>query len=451
MPRPERPNAPPFPIAYTAEMAEQNRRTFLKTTSVAAASASRILGANDRIQVAVVGIGGRGRGHINEWARVPGAQIAALCDVNQEALERGQAQVLKLTRQNPKGYADMRELFADKGVDAVSMPLPNHWHALATIWAVQAGKDVYVEKPACHNVFEGRKMIEAARKYNRMVQVGSQSRTIAHKVRAMQLLQDGVIGKLYLAKGLCYKRRPSIGKKPDQPVPPGLKWDLFLGPAPMRAFNENRFRYNWHWFWDTGNGDIGNQGVHEMDIARWGLGKAGHPVAVYSSGGKFIYDDDQETPNTQYAVLDYGDCELHFEVRGLVTDDTGALKRDGRNTVGNLFYGADGYMSVDDDGFRVYKGEDHKLVMDEKAARSSTAVHMENFANACRSRNYKDLTADVEVGVISANLCHLANISYRLKRRLEFDPAKWEFKGDSQANAMLTRKYRAPYIVPEKV
>jgi predicted dehydrogenase len=418
-----------------------------------AASYSRILGANDRIGVGVVGLGGRGRAPMNEWTKVPGSQIVALCDVDQAALERGQAQVLKATGQNSKGFADMRELFADKIVDAVSMPLPNHWHALATIWAVQAGKDVYIEKPACHNVYEGRKMVEAARKHNRMVQIGSQSRTIDHKIKAMQLLKEGVIGKVYLSKGFCYKRRPSIGHKADGPVPAGVKWDLFLGPAPMRPFNPNRFKYNWHWFWDTGNGDIGNQGVHEMDIARWGLGDKGLPTNVFSSGGKFVYDDDQETPNTQYAIFNYGDAEIHFEVRGILTDDMGSLKRQGTNTVGNIFYGGDGYLSVDDGGFQVYKGEKHEKVMDVKAERgqSSTAVHMENFAKACRSRNYKDLTADVEVGVISADLCHLANISYRLKKRLEFDPARQQFKNDPEANKLLTRPYRAPYVVPEKV
>jgi hypothetical protein len=273
-----------------------------------------------------------------------------------------------------------------------------------------------------------------------------------YKIKAMQLLQEGVIGKVYLSKGFCYKRRPSIGKKPDGPVPPGVNWDLFLGPAPMRAFNENRFKYNWHWFWDTGNGDIGNQGVHEMDIARWGLGERKYPKAVYSSGGKFAYDDDQETPNTQYAVLDYGDCELHFEVRGLLTDDMGSLTRSGKNTVGNIFYGSEGYMAVDDGGYQVHKGENHEKVMDVKPERggNTTAVHMENFAKACRSRNHKDLTADVEIGVVSADLCHLANISYRLKKRLDFDPVKREFK-DAAANKMLTRAYRAPYVVPEKV
>jgi len=343
----------------------QNRRSFLQGAAVAAVagSASRILGANDRVNVAVVGLGGRGRAHVTEWAKVPGSRIVALCDVDQASLERGQALAEKATGEKAKGYVEMRKLFEDKDIDAVSMPLPNHWHALATIWACQAGKDVYIEKPACHNVWEGKKMVEAARKYNRMVQIGSQSRTVPMKIRAMQLLKEGVIGKVYLAKGLCYKRRPSIGHKPDGPVPPGVNWDLFLGPAPMRPFNENRFKYNWHWFWDTGNGDIGNQGVHEMDIARWGLGVA-YPKSVVSFGGKYAYDDDQETPNTQYASLDYGGMQIDFEVRGIFTDGTQAMPRQGRNTVGDLFYGTDGYMSIDDDGFQVYKGEKHEKVMD---------------------------------------------------------------------------------------
>jgi predicted dehydrogenase len=435
-------------------MVSPNRRTFIQAAAALSIGSSRILGANDRVNVAVVGLGGRGRAHVSTWAKVPGTRISALCDVDQASLERAQAQVEKLTTEKPRGFEDMRKLFADKDVDAVSMPLPNHWHALATIWAVQAGKDVYIEKPACHNVWEGRKMIEAARKYNRMVQIGSQGRSAPHKIQAVKLMQDGGIGKLYAANGICYKRRRSIGRKPDGPVPPGVNWDLFLGPAPMRAFNENRFKYNWHWFWDTGNGDIGNQGVHEMDIARWGLGQTAHPVGAVSSGGKFAYDDDQETPNTQYAVLDYGaGSELTFEVRGLITDQAGMLPFDGGNCVGDRFYGADGFLILDDDGFQVYKGEKREKVMDVKAERglNGTGVHMDNFAKAVRSRNYKDLTADVEVGVISANLCHLANIAYRLRRRINFDPKTWTCTGDAEANRMLTREYRKPYVVPDKV
>jgi predicted dehydrogenase len=432
-------------------MQTENRRTFVRTVAITAASASRILGANDRVNVGVVGLGGRGRAHVNEWMTVPGAQVTALCDVDQASLERGQTLVTRAGKEKPVGYNDMRKVFEDKNVDAVSMPLPNHWHALATIWACQAGKDVYIEKPACHNVFEGRKMIEAARKYKRMVQVGSQSRSTPHKMEAIAKLQDGVIGKLYQAKGICYKRRVSIGKKPDAPVPPGVDWDQFLGPAPKRAFNELRFKYNWHWFWDTGNGDIGNQGVHEMDLARWAL-NVGMPKSVVSTGGKYAYDDDQETPNTQLARFDYGDAELIFDVHGLITDQAGALPFQGQNCVGNVYYGADGFMSLDDRGYQIYKGEKRELIADVKADRkSTTALHMENFAKGVRSRNYKDLSADIEIGVISADLCHLANISYRVKRRLEFDAASEKFKGDVEANKMLTREYRKPYVVPASV
>jgi predicted dehydrogenase len=435
-------------------MMSPNRRNFLQAAAALSIGSSRILGANDRINIAVIGLGGRGRAHMNEWMKVPATRIAALCDVDQAALERGQALVEKATSEKPTGFADMRKVFASKDVDAVSMPLPNHWHALATIWAVQAGKDVYVEKPACHNVWEGKKMIEAARKYNRMVQIGSQSRSVPHFMQAVQALRDGVIGKLYTANGVCYKRRPSIGKKPDGPVPPGVDWDMFLGPAPMRAFNENRFKYNWHWFWDTGNGDIGNQGVHQMDIARWGLGREGHPISAISTGGKFVYDDDQETPNTQYATLQYDPgTELTFEVRGLITDQAGALRADGRNCIGERFYGADGYMIADDTGITVYKGEKREKTLEIKPERgdSSTRAHMENLTKAVRSRNYKDLNADVEIGVISANLCHLSNMAYRLKRRINFDPKTWTCPGDAEANRMLTREYRKPYVVPDKV
>ncbi|MDQ6678799.1 MAG: Gfo/Idh/MocA family oxidoreductase [Acidobacteriota bacterium] len=435
------------------QISDHTRRTFFSLGGAAlAASATQLRAADDKVNVAVIGLGGRGRAHMNEYSKLPDARILAVCDVDQAALERGQAQVEKATGTKPKGYSDMRKVFDDKEIQAVSMPLPNHWHALATIWAVQAGKDVYVEKPACYNPFEGTQMIAAARKYNRMVQIGSQSRSMEHKIKAMQLLKDGAIGKVYLAKGLCFKRRPSIGHKPDSPVPPGVDWSMFLGPAPMRPFNELRFKYNWHWFWDTGNGDIGNQGVHEMDIARWGLGVQNLPAAVSSTGGKYVYDDDQETPNTQMATFDYGDKELMFEVRGLPTGPEGGLQIRGGNTVGNLFYGSDGWMAVDGAGFQVYKGDKNEKTMDEKnTGMGDTGPHMANFLAAVKSRDMKDLHADVQIGVLSADLCHLANISYRLKRNLKFDDATQKFVNDNEANALLTRKYRAPYIVPAKV
>jgi len=434
-------------------MNKVSRRSFFYSAGMAltAAQATRVMGANDRINMAVVGLGGRGRAHVTGYMQIPEAQITALCDVNQEALERAQAQVMRATQQTPKGYKDMKEVFADKNVDAVSMPLPNHWHALATIWACQAGKDVYIEKPACHNVWEGTKMVEAARKYKRMVQIGSQSRSMPHKIKAMQLLKDGAIGKVYLAKGLCFKRRNSIGHKPDEPTPAGLDWDKFLGPAPMRPYNELRFKYNWHWFWDTGNGDIGNQGIHEMDMARWGLDR-GLPKGVSSTGGKYVYNDDQETPNTQLASFDYGDAELVFEVRGLVTGNEGGLGSDrSGNVIGDLYYGSDGWMAVSGAGFQLYKGQNGEKTMDEKNSGKDTVDHMQNFLKAVKSRNHEDLTADVEIGVLSATLVHIANASYRVGRRLNFDPKALKFVNDNEANAYLTRKYRAPYIVPDKV
>jgi predicted dehydrogenase len=436
-------------------MISQDRRNFLRAAGAAAiaTSAAPILGANRRVNVAVVGLGGRGGDHMNTLVALPDCRVAAVCDVNQAAQERAVARIEKAGGYKPRTYYDMRKLFEDKEVDAVSIATPNHWHALSTIWACQAGKDVYVEKPACHNIFEGRKMIEAARKYKRMVMVGSQGRSLAHRIRAVQLLNEGVIGQLYMAKGLCFKRRRSIGHTPDEPVPPGLNWDLFLGPAQMKPYSKNKFAYNWHWFWDTGNGDIGNQGVHEMDFAQWGLGVQGLPPKVVSTGGKFIYKDDQETPNTQLAVFEYGDKQIVFEVRGLLTGEEGGIQWRGGNVIGNLFFGSDGWMAVDANGFQVYKGEKNEKIMDEKPKERiwDTSTHMSNFLAAVRTRDPKTLTASVEIGVNAANLCHLANISYRLGRKLTFDPKNWTFPGDAEANALATRQYRPPYVVPENV
>ena len=434
-------------------MASISRRHFFYSagTALTAAQAARVMGANDRIQVAIIGLGRRGTIHVETYLKLTAdAEIAALCDVNQAALERQQAVVQQALGRTPKGYRDLREVFADKNVDGVSMPVPNHWHALATIWACQAGKDVYIEKPACYNIFEGQKMVEAARKYKRIVQIGSQGRSSPNRQRAMQLLHEGVIGKIYMARGLCFNRRRSIGHRADSPVPPGIDWDKFLGPAPMRPFNMLRFDYNWHWFWDTGNGDIGNQGAHQLDIAHWGLGKPGLPKSVVSTGGKYIYQDDQETPNTQLASFDYGDAEIVFEVRGVLTG-----KEEGVG-VGDLFYGSDGWMAASQTSFQVYKGERSEKVMDESAQGNSeadgNAPHFLNWLQAVRSRKVEDLNADVAVGVLAADLAHLANISYRVGKKLKFDAQAMTFPDEPEANRLLTRHpYRAPYIVPEHV
>jgi predicted dehydrogenase len=430
------------------------RRTFILTSGATALATQTAAGANDRVQIGVAGIRSRGREHAEIFARQPASRVVAVCDIDNAQTERAIPLVEKAQSSRPKTYQDYRRMLEDKDIDAVSLATCNHWHALGTVWACQAGKDVYCEKPASHNIWEGRKMVEAARKYQRIVQVGQQSRTTQHKIRAMQLLREGAIGKVYLAKGLCFKRRKSIGKEADTQVPPGIDYNTWLGPAPMRPFNPNRFHYNWHWFWDTGNGDIGNQGVHEMDIARWGLNKNTHPKRVESSGGKFVYDDDQETPNTQLATFEYDDCQLVFEVRGLLTGGETSIHYDGSNFIGNIFFGSDGFMSIDAYGFQIYLGEKRELAQEMKPSEPriwDTTPHMANFLQAVKSRKHTDLTCDIEQGHLSASLCHLANISYRVGRKLTFDPTAERFTGDEEANKLLTRNYRDPFVVPSNV
>jgi predicted dehydrogenase len=443
------------------------RRTFIQGAAAAIATARfPILGANDRVQLGVVGLGGRGHDHIGFYHQIDEARIAAVCDVNQAARERAVARIQKEKGHQPAEFADMRRMFESKDIDAVSLPLPNHWHALATIWACQAGKDVYVEKPATHNMFESVKVVEAARKYKRMVQVGSQSRTIPHKVKAIQLLHEGAIGKIVSARALCFRRRFSIGKTPDEPVPAGVDWEKFLGPAQMKPYSLNKFNYNWHWFWDTGNGDIGNQGVHEMDIALWGLNRKDWPVSVTSSGGKFIWDDDQETPNMQQAAFTWKDAQMTFDVRNLPTPPEGLAAMRGPNYVGNIFIGDLGFLVVDGAGYQLYKSaagnfvgargagagsrEKYELVSSEKANGADTVPQMKNFLEAVKSRDYTKLAAEIEIGARSASYCHLANIAYRTARPVKLDGAGKAI-GDREAAQLQTRVYRAPYVVPDKV
>jgi predicted dehydrogenase len=372
---------------------------------------------------------------------VPGVRVVALCDVDSTLFEGASKPIVEKQSQKPKTYQDIRKMLEDKEIDAISVATCNHWHALATIWGCQAGKDVYCEKPACHNVFEGRQMIAAARKHNRIVQIGSQGRSSEADQKVMELIRSGAIGDVYMARALCFKPRLSIGIKPDAPVPQGLNYDAWLGPAQMRPYNANYVHYNWHWFWDFGNGDIGNQGVHQMDIARWGMGKE-LPVKVSSMGGRYGYKDQGETPNTQTASFTFDDGKmLVFEVRGLETNDEDEVK------IGNLFYGSEGWIALD--GFKWYdlfrKGKK------ERSPNFNEGDHFANFIKAVRSRNSKDLTADVREGVLSADLCHLANIAYRVGRTLTFDPKTETFPGDEEANKLLTRNYRAPFVVPEQV
>jgi predicted dehydrogenase/ketosteroid isomerase-like protein len=429
------------------------RRTFILTAGATAAAVERAAGANDRVNVGVVGVRSRGREHADIFSRLPGSAVSALCDIDQSQSERAVPLVEKAQGSKPLVFQDLRRMLESKDVDAVSIANCNHWHALSAVWAMQADKDVYCEKPASHNVWEGRRMVDVARARGRVCQVGMQSRSLDHKRKAIDLLRQGAIGKVYLAKGLCYKRRKTIGKTPEEPIPAGVNYDLWTGPAPLRPFTRNRFHYNWHWFWDTGNGDIGNQGVHEMDIARWGLGKRELPASVFCSGGKFGYDDDQETPNTQTAVFEYADSQLIFEVRGLNTGGEASVAWDGSNFIGNIFLGTDGYMSVDSQGFQIYLGDKREPGPSMKATEAKiwdTSPHMANFLAAVRSRKASDLTCDIEDGHLSAALCHLANIGYRVGRKLRFDPARENFGADYEANQLLSRDYRAPYVIPDK-
>jgi predicted dehydrogenase len=441
------------------------------------------------VQVAIIGLNGRGGDHIKGFSRLANAQIAALCDVDPRVLDKRLAQMEKQGLPKPKTYADIRKLLDDKSIDAISIATPNHWHSLMAIWGCQAGKDVYVEKPCSHNWWEGKQLVEAAAKYNRIVQHGTQSRSGKGVIEGIKQINDGLIGEVYLARGLCYKWRDTIGRASEEPVPSGVNYDLWTGPAPMKPFTRNRFHYNWHWIWDTGNGDVGNQGVHEMDKARWGLGVK-YPTKVSAIGGHFMFDDDQQTPNTLNAVFEFVTPDgkrkvLEFEVRHWITNSeamigTKAFSSEGvpaaglaaapptdtksaaakpktgpdagsHNVIGNLFYGSKGYMAMGDyDSYKSWLGKE----MEPGPGGHGAGDHYANFIDCVRSRKKEDLHAPIEEGHISATLIHLANISYRLGRTIHFKPDTQEINGDKEAMELIRegdRGYRDPYVVPEKV
>jgi predicted dehydrogenase len=433
-----------------------NRRYFLMSSAVAAGAALK--GApsiNDTVRVACVGIRGQGNSHIHQYSRMPNVEIAALCDVDENILSQRMQQVEASGKKKPAAYTDVRKLLEDKSIDVISIATPNHWHSLIGIWACQAGKDVYVEKPCSHNIFEGRQLVAAAQKYNRIVQHGTNSRSGVAVREAVDKMRQGVIGEVYMARGLCFKWRDTIGHKPEEAVPAGVHYDLWTGPAPLHAFTQNRFHYNWHWFWDYGNGDIGNQGIHEMDIARWGLGVR-YPTRVSAMGGHFMFDDDQQTPNTMVANFEFDEGGkkkfLVFEVRHWMTNHEAGIGEGGKhkdsNTVGNIFYGSKGYLAIDGYGqYKTWLGRDQE----PGPALNEGGNNWANFIEAVRSRKLSDLNAPIEEGYMSTVLVHLANISYRVGRTLEFDAEHLTCKGDPEATAMFTRQYRAPFVVPEKV
>ena len=429
-----------------------NRRHFIMSTAVMTAGATvrGLASPNDTVRMGVVGCGGRGSSHVSAWPGQPNVEIVALCDVDESHIADKLKMMSSKGLKKPATYVDMRKMLEDKNIDAISIASPNHWHTLQTIWAVQAGKDVYVEKPCSHNVFESQQIVAAARKYDRIVQQGSQSRSSPALQEAVQKMRDGEFGEIYMARGLCYKWRDTIKKEPVSAVPAGVDYDLWTGPAPKREFTRNRFHYNWHWFWDTGNGDLGNQGIHEVDIARWGLGVT-HPTKVSAIGGKFMFDDDQETPNTISASYEF-DVDgkkkmMTFEVRHWISPhEAGIDEGKPGNTIGNQFYGSKGYLVIDN--YNKYYS-----FMGKEQTPGPTATkrdeHWANFIGAVRSRRRQDLTAEIEEGALSCNLMHLANISYRLGRTLNWDAKTMTVVNDPEANKMLTREYRAPFVVPK--
>jgi predicted dehydrogenase len=477
----------------------QTRRDFVKTTLAAAAtitiagtkSSGTVLGANDTIRVGVAGLNGRGSAHIGAFAGMKDVQITYLIDPDTRTFGK-RLRAASKNGVDPQTVQDVRKALDDKNLDAISIATPNHWHALMTIWACQAGKDVYVEKPCSHNIHEGRIAVETARKFGRIVQHGTQSRASASWAKLLDITKSGQLGKLLVSRGLCYKLRGSIGQKPETSPPAEVDFNIWLGPASERPFHGNLVHYNWHWFWDFGNGDIGNQGVHEMDKARWMIPGATWPKSVISLGGRFGYTDQGETPNTQIAIFDYGETQLIFEVRGLPTPSFDKAPRGVANT---LHYEAGTIV----EGKFYPKGKTEPAPLPEvKAAegRRPSGNIFNNFIAAIRSRKHTELDADILEGHISSGLGHLANISYRLGtkvpfnaptkafgdnkeayetfarmqeqlstgnklklegetyqlgRKLMLDGKTEQFVNDTEANRLLTREYRKPFEVPDRV
>jgi len=487
-------------------MNRSDRRQFLEqsmlTTAAAMALQSRFanplqaddtpspkVGPNDTIRVAVVGAGGRGHSHMEGFAGKPGTEVTHICDCDEKAGQKAcDSTADKQNGLKPVWIKDVRKLLENKSIDAVSIATPNHWHSLGAIWAVQAGKDVYVEKPVSHNVLEGRRLVQVARKHNRIVQTGTQSRSNPGMREAMAFIHAGGIGEVQVSRGLCYKRRKSIGPKGNYSVPKEVDYDLWSGPAPILPVTRERFHYDWHWQWAYGNGDLGNQGIHQMDLCRWALNENRLCERTFSLGGRLGYEDAGETANTQIAVHDYGAKQLVFEVRGLETTDyKGAM-------VGIIVEGTKGYlvMTTYEQG-TIFDLEGKPV---KQFNGGGDGHHYRNFQDAVRKRDHKILNADVEDGHLSSALCHLANISLRMGTevasrdiadklkdfqgpenmkacwertaehlkannledckmlvgpRLGFDPVSETFPNNPKANAMLTRDYRAGYTIPSEV
>jgi predicted dehydrogenase len=444
-----------------------NRRVFLTRTAaatlgMAAAFPTRSRAqrsANDTINVAIIGLRGdnkghptwtaRGRGqdHYQHLAAIRNVRVTHVVDVDERHFATSLPALREKWGGDPKTETDFRRVLDNRDVDVVTIAAPDHWHALMTLWACQAGKDVYVEKPVSHTVVEGRRMIDAARRYSRVVGVGTQRRSSAVLAKAVQFVRDGGLGTIYGGKTIVYRYRDPIGVAANGTVPPGVHYDLWLGPAPNRPFNENHFHYHWHWFWEYGTSDLGNTGVHSLDAVRWLLGKQEHPRTAHSIGGlhEAGAPTDQKTPNTQQASFQYADgTQLHCEVRNWFSGPAEAQ--------GIYIFGSKGWMKVGDDKAQVFLGRRNEPgpAIAAEDVPDPGQPHFENFIGCVRSREGAKLNATIEDGHFSTALCHLGNISYRLGRSVTFDGATERFVGDEQADKLLTRSYRAPYRLPDQ-
>jgi len=435
-------------------MSELNRRTFFSATAGTVATASLAArasadGPNDTIRAAILGVNGRGTAHMTGFTGTKGVKVAVLCDPDREVLEKRASQFEKKHGYRPELETDLRKVNDRKDVDVVSIATPNHWHSLAAIWACQANKDVYVEKPGTHNIFEGRQLIKAAEKYGRIVQHGVQLRSSPIIQEAVEHLRKGVIGKVYMARGLVFRDRPSIGhaKDPDT-APKSLDWDLWQGPAESRDFSKRLVHYNWHWHWNYGNGDVGNQGIHETDLCLWGLGLEKFPSEIIAMGGKFLWDDDKETPEVLSSTYMFPESKqmIEFEVRPWATNLEGGAG------VGNIFYGSNGYMVVKGyNSYETFLGPKGQEKGPKGNGGDPLVPHFSNFIDAVRKRDTKIQNGPVATVHHSSGLAHLGNIAFRVGRKLHFDPTAEKFVGDSEADTFLSRNYRRPFVVPEQV
>jgi len=478
-------------------VSRQTRRTFLKRAATTAgvataftvagtATSGRVLGANDRIRVAVAGINGRGRSFLTGFGGMEDVEVAYLVDPDSRLFASSGNIVKERAGNTPLCVQDVRRALDDSSLDAVAIVTPNHWHALMGIWACQAGKDVYVEKPCSHNIFEGRQLVEAARKYDRIVQHGTQRRSDPQWIRLVNDVRNGKYGRLLVSYGYASRTRDSIGIRDPQEPPRGLDFDLWLGPAPVQPFRTNLVHYNWHWRWDFGNGEIGNMGSHQLDVCRWAMPDGAVPKSVVSLGGRFGYEDQGQTPNTQLSLIDFGEVKLFLEIRG----------RDKQWKITNEFYTDEGAIR---NGKFFPKGKSEGVPIGDfppPGAPEQGPRHMRNFIVAVRSRKREDLTAEILEGHRSALLAHLGNISYRLGeevpfdrltkpfggdaifheafedmkrslvdggqlelakstcrlgRRLSFDAEAEQFVAAADANRLLSRPYRGPFVVPKRV